>query len=207
MLDHLVYATPDVQGACDDLEQRLGVRPTLGGRFAQMGAYNHILALGNGAYVEVIGPDPDAAPPSQARPFGIDNLRAPRLVTWAAKATELAARVDAARAAGYDLGRAQPLSRTLSDGTTLAWELTVRTGPPGPEAGLAPFLIDWGDATHPSTTGAQGCRLVSLHGEHPDPALVQRALSATGVELDVRPGDAPALVAVIEGPAGRAELR
>ncbi|SVE59245.1 uncharacterized protein METZ01_LOCUS512099, partial [marine metagenome] len=27
MLDHLVYAAPDVEAACDHLEQRLGILP------------------------------------------------------------------------------------------------------------------------------------------------------------------------------------
>ncbi len=207
MIDHIVYAVLDVEAACDDLEQRLGVRPTLGGRFAQMAAYNHILSLGGGAYIEVIGPDPEAGEPTGPRPFGLDTLTAPRLTTWAAKGTDLEAKVEEARAAGYDLGRAQPLSRELPDGTTLAWTLTARTAAPGPEAGLVPFLIDWGDATHPSETGAQGCQLVEFHGEHPDPEMVLKSLEAVGQPINVKKADAPALVVTIQGPNGQIELR
>jgi len=211
MLDHLVYAVLDVEAACDDLEQRLGVRPTLGGRFAQMAAFNHILSLGGGAYVEVIGPDPDADPPTQPRPFGLDGLTAPRLTTWAAKDTDLEAKVEAARAAGYDMGQALPLSRELPDGTTLAWTLTVRMAQPGPEGGLVPFLIDWGrvseDGKHPSDTGAQGCQLVEFHGEHPDPEMVLKSLEAVGQPINVKKAERPGMVATIQGPNGQIELR
>ncbi|HJN93989.1 MAG TPA: VOC family protein, partial [Dehalococcoidia bacterium] len=182
-------------------------RPTLGGRFAQMGAYNHILSLGGGAYVEVIGPDPDVPAPTQPRPFGLDGLTEPRLTTWAAKETDLAAKVEAARAAGYDMGQALPLSRELPDGTTLAWTLTVRSAPPGPEGGLVPFLIDWGDATHPSETGAQGCQLVEFHGEHPDPEMVLKSLEVVGQPINVKKAERPGMVATIQGPKGQIELR
>lgn len=207
MLDHLVYAVPDVQAACDDLEARLGVRPTLGGRFVQMGSYNHILSLGGGAYVEVIGPDPEAPDPGQPRPFGIDERSAPGLVTWAAKATDLAARVARARDGGVDLGEVRPLSRQLPDGTMLEWELTMRATPPGPEGGLVPFLIDWGDARHPSETGAQGCQLVEFHAQHPDPEMVMGMLEAVGEPINVTLADDAALIATIQGPNGQIELR
>lgn len=206
MLDHLVYAAPDVEAACDHLEQRLGIRPSMGGRFVAMGAYNRILSLGGGAYVEVIGPDPELLNPEAPAPFGIAELSAPRLVTWAAKASGLEERVTAAKQAGIDLGRVLPLSRELPDGSTLAWELTSR--PPGGDDGvLLPFLIDWGGATHPSQTGAQGCQLVEFHGEHPDPDVVLRMLEAVGEPINVTKADEPGLVATIHGPKGQVELR
>ena len=207
MLDHLVYAVPDVQAACDDLEVRLGVRPTLGGRFVQMASYNHLLSLGGGAYLEVIGPDPEADDPGQPRPFGIDDRSTPGLVTWAAKATNLSARVVRAREGGFDLGEARPLSRQLPDGTLLEWELTMRSEPMGPDGGLVPFLIDWGESRHPSQTAAKGCQLVEFHGEHPDPESVMGMLEAVGEPINVTLAAAPAMIATIQGPKGQIELR
>jgi len=99
----------------------------------------------------------------------------------------------------------RPMSRRRPDGVELQWGLT----PPSAEAiELVPFLIEWGDGVaHPSTTSVSGCRLISFSGEHPEPEAVVPALKALGVELDVRPGATPALIAVIEGPAGTVELR
>ena len=53
----------------------------------------------------------------------------------------------------------------------------LRAGRPGGtgDDGLVPFLIDWKDSPHPSASTPQGCTLVSLRGEHPDPAAVWRA--------------------------------
>ena len=205
MLDHLVYAVADLDAACDDLEARLGVRPSFGGQHAGRGTHNALLDLGGKAYIEVIAPDPSQLEPKRARGFDLNHPGAPRLFTWAAKATDLEDRVKAAKAAGYDAGQAQPLSRQRPDGVLLEWMLTVRKGYEA--GGLVPFLIDWGDAPHPSDTAAQGCTLIEYHGEHPDAASVAPLRAALGVELRVEAGAAAALVATLDTPRGRVELR
>ncbi len=89
MLDHIVYAVPDLAQAVADLQERLGVRATLGGKHTGRGTHNALLSLSAESYMEVIGPDPDQPPPAMPRPFGIDALTEPRLITWLAKATDL----------------------------------------------------------------------------------------------------------------------
>ena len=206
MIDHLVYATPDIDATVEELAQRLGVRATPGGRHPSLGTRNALLDLGGGAYLEVIGVDRDGAgPPQGPRPFGLDRIAAPRLATWAARATGIDERVRRARAAGYDPGPVLPLSRALPDGTELHWRLTAPSAEP---VELVPFLIEWAnDAPHPSTTSARGCRLVGFAAEHPAPATVTPLLAAIGVELVVEPAAIPALVAEIEGPGGSVVLR
>ena len=206
MIDHLVFATRDIDATVDRVADRLGVRPTPGGRHPGLGTRNALVDLGAGAYLEIIGVDASAAgPPDGPRPFGLDRITEPRLATWAVKAPGLDERVARARAAGYDPGPVQPMSRRRPDGTELRWRLTA----PGADAvEVVPFLIEWADgAPHPSTTAAHGCRLVGLTGEHPDPAAVAPLLSALEVDLVVQSATAAALVAVIEGPAGMMELR
>ena len=206
MIDHIVFATPDIDGTVDELAKRLGVLATAGGRHPGIGTRNALLGLGGGAYLEIIGVDREAdARPDGARPFGLDHIGEPRLATWAAGATGIEECAARAREAGYDPGPVQPMSRRRPDGVELQWRLT----PPSAEAvDLVPFRIDWGDGVaHPSTTSAGGCRLVRFSGEHPEPEAVVAALTALGVELDVKPAATPALLAVIEGPAGAVELR
>ena len=206
MIDHLAYAVPDVAAAMDDLQRRLGVRPSVGGPHPGRGTHNALLDLGATAYLEVIGPDPAQPPPSQPRAFGIDALTAPRLATWAAKASDLRARVAAAKEAGYDAGRVMSLERRRPDGLLLQWEITRGAWPPAGE-GLVPFLIDWAEAPHPSAAAAPGCTLVGLHGEHPQPAALCPLLGVLGVELEIVAAPRPALVATIDSPHGRVELR
>ena len=204
-VDHLVYAAPDLAKARSELEERLGMRLTDGGAPPGRGSHNALFSLGGRSYVEVIGPDPNQPAPEGPRPFGIDDLTRARLVTWAVAENDLEARLEAARKAGYEGGAASPLSRDLPDGTHLAWRVArpiVHAGD-----GLAPFLIDSGTCPHPALSSAVGCSLVELRGEHPDPAGIQKMLAALGVELEVRPGPIPALVATLDAPSGRVELR
>ena len=58
MVDHLVYATPDVEQSVAELEARLGVRASPGGQHLGLGTYNALLALGEACYLEIVGPDP-----------------------------------------------------------------------------------------------------------------------------------------------------
>jgi hypothetical protein len=206
VIDHLVYATPDLEATVAALAARLGVEATPGGRHPTLGTRNALLGLGAGAYLEVISADGEPPGPAGGpRPFGLDGIAAHRLATWAARTADIDAAVARARAAGYDPGPVQPLSRRLPAGDELRWRLT----PPGVDAvELVPFLIEWAqDAPHPSATAPDGCRLVAFAAEHPDPDGVTAALRALGVEIVVAPAPSAALVAVIEGPAGSVVLR
>ena len=206
MLDHIVLAAQDVQAAVEEIAAATGVRAELGGRFEGRGVYNHLLALQDGAYLEIIGPDPQQAGHEGALPFGMHLTEQTKVAHWCAKAgAEIEQRVASAREAGYDLGAVQPLGRVLADGTRLDWRLSIGGWPPL-MGGLVPFLIDWGDALHPSETAVKGCTLVDFHAEHPDPESVQAGLAAVGVELRVEQGDEAALFATLEGPGGRITL-
>ncbi len=205
MIDHLVYAARELDAAVVHLEKRLCVRAAPGGKHTGLGTHNALLSLGNGAYLEIIAPDPDEPSPSMPRPFGIDALTAPRLVTWAVKAAGIERRVEAARAAGFDPGPVIAMHRDLPGGNRLDWRLTYRQQLAG--NGIVPFLIDWQPAPHPSETAPGGCTLLSLRAEHPDPDAVLATLNALSVDLAVTPGPAIALVATIETPRGRVELR
>ena len=203
MLDHLVFATPDLEKSVAEIAEKWGVQPTPGGKHVGRGTHNALLDLGNGGYLEIIGPDPDQPEPSGPRGFGVDGLTAARIATWASKAPAIEARVAAARDAGYDPGDPQAMSRDVPGGGRLNWKLTRNSAGDG----LVPFLIDWGEAVHPSTTSARGCRLVSLRAEHPEPDAIRKMLLALSENLDVIHGAAALLVATIQTPNGTFELR
>jgi hypothetical protein len=203
MLDHLVWAVPDLSAAVASFAERTGVQPAPGGRHDGLGTANQLLALtgalGAGAYLEIIGPSDEAPTARPARPFGIDDLREPRLVTWAARVEDIDGRAAAARAAGVEVGDVVTMSRATPDGTQLSWRLTLAEDPV--EDGLIPFLIDWGVTPHPASRGLPAVELRGWYATHPDPERLRAMLTALGTRLDVRPG-APGLVAEIRGPSG-----
>jgi len=204
-VDHLVYAAPDLNRGAEEIEKLLGVRATPGGQHPGRGTRNALIALGPATYLEIIAPDPDQPPPKTPRPFGIDGLKESRLVTWAAKGVDLERLRDEAARKGARLGEVMSGSRRRPDGTLLSWRYT------DPQTvladGLVPFFIDWGQSPHPAHTAARGASLIALRAEHPEPQRVQRLLRELGLDLLVQPGAAPALVAIIDGPRGRVELR
>ena len=204
-LDHIIYAAPSLSTGIDELERRLGVRATRGGKHPAWGTHNALIALGDDAYLEIFAPDPEAPAPDTPRPFGLDDLRASRIVTWIAKGTDLERIVARAESLGVSLGAVQSGGRRRSDGVFLTWNITDplahRMG------GVVPFFIDWGDTPHPAATAAPGCALIGVRAEHPDPNRVGAVLAGLGLDLRVGPGPAPALIATIRSPRGDVELR
>ncbi|MFI6770118.1 VOC family protein [Streptomyces sp. NPDC050355] len=198
VLDHLVYATPDLEATVAEVCELTGVRPVRGGSHPGRGTRNELLGLGGGAYFEIIGPDPEQPAPDGPRWFGVDALTGPRLVTWAVRVTGIAARVAAARARGYDPGDPVAMARRTPDGGRIAWQLT------SPGEGLTPFLLDWGETPHPSRA-LPVVPLVSLGATHPEPAAARDELAALGVRWPGEPiaaGPAGQLSAVLEGRHG-----
>src|SRR5262245_31239048 len=204
-VDHIVYATPDLSLGIATAEKLFGVRATPGGQHPGLGTRNALIALGPASYLEIIGPDPDQPKPAGPRRFGIDDLKAPRLLTWVAKGTSLEKFAADAVAHGVDLGAVIPGSRKRPDGVVLSWTYTA------PQTVLAdrlvPYLIDWGTSPHPSTTAAKGVTLVGLRAEHPDAERVQKMLQQLGLDLPVTRGPKPALIATFDSPKGRVELK
>jgi hypothetical protein len=204
-LDHLVYATPDLERTVDALEASLGVRAVEGGRHVGEGTRNAVLGLGPSSYLEILGPDPGQPPPLRPLWLGLEGLTEPRLTRWAMRTGDLEGMGERARAAGARLGPVEAGKRRRADGSLLAWRFTdphVTTAD-----GLVPFFIDWAGSPHPSASAPAGVSLLALRAEHPYPAGVASLLRAIGVDLPVTRGDRPALIAVLEGPKGSMELR
>jgi hypothetical protein len=204
-IDHLVYATPDLVSGVERVERLLGVKAIPGGQHPGAGTRNALIRLGEDMYLEIIGPDPDQPRPNIPRRFGIDDVKAPRLVTWAAKGADLQSIVASAKAHDIDLGRVQSGSRRQPDGVLLSWRLTVT--PALSADGIVPFFIDWEQAAHPASSLPKGCVLVALRAEHPDANRIRAMLAGLSLNLPVEVGTAPALIATIRTTHGEVELR
>lgn len=201
-LDHLLYATPDVDATVADLEARFGVSFSPGGRHPGWGTRNAILPLGNRLYLEVIGPD-EAQPEAEGRRIvGVDRLSEPRLAWWAVRPFLMPLTCGEFETAGFVPGPVIEGRRERADGTTLVWQIT------NPRVrlldGLLPLVIDWEGAAHPGAADS-GVTLKEFVLRHPD----HGSLSPTFVELGlpkVDPGEAPALEATFATPNGLVTL-
>jgi hypothetical protein len=204
-VDHLVYATPDLEAAIGQLEMILGIQAVPGGRHLAWGTRNALIALGEKTYLEIVGPDPEQPEPDSPRPFGIDKLQTPQLVTWAVQGTNLRKVVAEAKRHGVNLGAVMSGSRRRPDGLLLSWELTDPFQ--SLANGIIPFFIDWGETPHPAGSSTQSCSLFDLCAEHPDAEQVQVMLASIGLCLRVVKDMVPALIAFINTPGGMVELR
>jgi len=204
-VDHLVYATPDLNAGIKQIERLLGIHATPGGQHPGEGTRNALVALGPTSYLEIIGPDPEQPAPSGPRKFRIDDLKVAQLVTWAAKGTNLTQIVAEARRHGVPIGDVIPGSRRTPGGVLLSWHISNQRAMVAD--GLVPFFIDWGNTPHPAKSAAAGATLISLRAEHPDPDKVQRMFGELGLDVPVVKAAKPSLVATIAGTRGPIDLR
>lgn len=204
-IDHLLYATPDVDATVVELEEKFGVEFRAGGRHPGWGTRNRILPLGDDLYLEVIGPDESQPETAGKRILDVDRLEGPSLRWWAVRPFLMPLTCGEFETAGYVPGEVIQGRRELHGGGEVAWQMT------DPHTrlvdGLLPLVIDWEDgAHHPGREKIPDIALAEFTLEHPEHA----ALAPTFVQLGLRnvhPGDTPALVATFDTPNGLVELR
>ncbi|MGP9680861.1 VOC family protein [Brachybacterium sp. AOP3-A1-3] len=183
LLDHIVIAGPDLAEIVDWFRELTGVTAAPGGTHPT-GTANALVAFTvNGAkrphYLELIGPDPEREGEELPKTFSINRLKKPTLITYAVHPEGIDQVVERARAAGFDPGDVEELSRTTADGTELQWRLTQAAAP---RNYAVPFLIDWGTATQPGLGDLPSIELVSFERIEVNPAPQQKSLDALGLE-------------------------
>ncbi len=139
-IDHLVIAVPDLDDAAFELERRVGLAATGGGRHPTLGTRNRLAWLGD-SYVELVSiADLGIAGRSW---LGLPTIAALEhgggLATWAVATHSIQADVGALRASGSGFGDPTPGERERLDGMVVRWRLAIagRLGPAEP-----PFLIE-----------------------------------------------------------------
>ena len=117
-LDHVILATPDLDGTGSRLESEHRLPSVPGGRHAGLGTENRIVPLGE-AYVELVGvADRDEASANAFGSWVLQQIEGGEAwIGWCVRTDDL----DAVRARlGLD---AQAMSRSRPDGLELRWRL------------------------------------------------------------------------------------
>lgn len=221
-LDHLVVMADTLEAGAAWCERVLGVPAAPGGRHAQFGTHNRVLAIGSAAcplaYLEIIARDPEAVEPGDGlrrrRWFDMDDARlrarirahGPHLIHWVARVPDVEAAAAQWAGLGIDRGEVLDASRMTPHGV-LRWRITVRSDGQRLMGGCLPTLIQW-DAVHPaSTMPASGVALAGLRLVHPQAALLRRALDAVGLpRVEVEAAPTAGLYAELHTPRGRVLL-
>ncbi|WP_179229057.1 VOC family protein [Parenemella sanctibonifatiensis] len=144
-LDHIIVAAPDLDAAVAALAKATGVTARPGGVHPTFGTRNALVGLGEGHYLELIGPEPSIE--VERMPFDLNRTRTIRVATWAVRPDDADAAVVAATQAGLAVGELAPGSRRTAEGDLLTWRLTEPLA--ADVSGIVPFVIDWGTTTPP----------------------------------------------------------
>lgn len=195
MLDHIILLTAGLGPFGERFAADTGVTLTMGGAHPGLGTANLLASLGDGVYMEVMGPDPALDPP---RGLGA-RLAAhgePSIGGFAAGTVDMPATMAAVAAAGLSAAG----SRTAADGTLLTWT-SLFLGEHA-YADQVPFFIDWGATPHPSATSAQGLELLSFQAVHPEPDGLAGLYRRLGVPVNVVSGAVPGFELRIRAPRG-----
>ncbi|MEJ2539065.1 MAG: VOC family protein [Gemmatimonadota bacterium] len=201
-LDHLLYATPDVDATVADLEARFGVSFGAGGRHPGWGTRNRILSLGDRRYLEVIGPDDEQTEVEGGPILEVDRLEEPRMAWWAVRPFLMPLTCGEFQTVGFLPGSVVTGRRTREDGSELSWQITdprVRL-----LGGVLPLVIDWEGAEHPGARSS-GVTLQRLRLEHPDHESLTPLFHEVGLP-GIEPGEAPAIIATLATPNGEVTL-
>ena len=212
-LDHLIITVPDLEEGIAAVEAATGVRAVPGGRHPGLGTANALLgivpagwAAGAHTYLEILGPDPQQEPPADGTlPLDAHLAEGLTLQTWAIHPAAFLAKIAAANTAGIDFGEVRDMSRETADGELLEWRLTSRS--PLPHEGAQPFLIDWGESTHPAEAALPTLELLEFRVESPEPEAARDVLEVFGAgDTEVVEGSRGRLRAKLRGPGGALEF-
>jgi len=184
-LDHLVVCAQNCKDGVQWFEALSGVRIPAGGQHPLMATHNHLTALSEQSFLEIIAADPSAEPVARHCWFKLGDpsfqaqlSHSPLLTTWVVATQDLSAALAAATNAGIDAG--EPVELTRGD---LTWQLGLRADGTLACDGAFPILIQWPESVNPvKRMRDQGIRLQQLTLNYPQPDLLQQALAAIGVQ-------------------------
>ncbi len=201
-LDHIMYATSDLDLGIEEVKDLTGVTAEFSGSHPGGGTRNALLSFENNQYLEIIAPDPaqslEGNLGGELTQYKVGGIR-----TWAAATDNYDALIPILDAHSYGHNIIS-MERTRPDGVLLQWQILFVTGHPFDNR--MPFFINWLGSPHPALTSPKGCTLSGFSVElleHHD--QYRRFMQAVGLDVEVLEGP-DAMRAVLESPKGKVML-
>ena len=162
IFDHLTVTAATLEEGVDHVRTCLNIDIPAGGKHEYMSTHNHLLRLGDTAFLEVIAVDPYAKKPDHPRWFALDEKgdEAPKLASWVAATKDIEKSLMFAPE-----GAGQPTK--LSRGE-IFWHMSITEDGSMPFGGAHPTLIMWQEGPHAATRMEdKNCTLKSFSIAHP----------------------------------------
>jgi hypothetical protein len=216
--DHLVVVAHTLEQGVAWCEATLGVAPGPGGRHPLMGTHNRLLSIAGpahpNAYLEIIAIDPQAAPPTRTRWFGMDDpsLQAavretPRFVHVVARTAQVEMLRWGLLNFGVDPGVPVAARRDTPQGP-LAWRILLRDDGRIDRDFALPTLIEW-QGRHPAESmPSSPVQLLAVQAAGM-PERIAALLRWQGLSIEPlrgMPGDPPRWQVTLQTPAGPVTL-
>ncbi|WP_235297393.1 VOC family protein [Portibacter marinus] len=204
-VDHVVYAVKNLDEAVEDLYQKLGVKPSYGGRHLDHGTKNALLDLGDQCYLEIIAIDETKEKANHPHWMGLDLIEHNKVTRWCVKTANIK---EDARALGQykeELGEIVEGSRRTADEKLLKWKMTQPLD--RPEVEIVPFVVDWSESEHHPTDQLEAkCKFMCIEFYHTEPKTIHTVLKHFRDDVDLKKGDRNAIYLYIESPKGIIKL-
>lgn len=204
-IDHIVYCVHNLEEAIVDLENKLGVKATIGGAHLTQGTKNALINLGDQCYLEILAIDQTNTDIKAPRWMGIDLLQSAKVTRWALKTQDITQDSKALQQYNSDMGQVTGGSRKMTNGKTLAWQIAMPL--PSPEVDIIPFITDWSESeAHPTDSMDHECKLLELRLNHPIPTEVQNLFDQMFIDFKINKSTNATIKAIIQCPNGIVQL-
>ncbi|GLR17550.1 VOC family protein [Portibacter lacus] len=204
-VDHIVYCVLNLEDAVAELEERLGVKPVIGGKHLHQGTKNALVHLGNTCYLEILAVDETNKKVEAPRWMGIDLIKRNKITRWALKTED--AQKDAKVLSGYHpkMGVVKGGERKTPNGDTLKWDLVMPLEEP--EVEVIPFMTDWTKSDiHPTDSLEAQCKLLGLEIDHPQSSEIDVVFEKLNIDQRVNFFNEARIQAIIKSPKGIIKL-
>jgi hypothetical protein len=208
MLDHILLGCSNLDDGLVYVEQYTGIRAAFGGVHPDRGTMNALLSLGEGHYLEIIAPDPNA---KSVQPWAIpmrerlSGLESPTLINWAAHTRDIEGLAKKLREAGISILVSRPGSRRRPDGSVLRWKSFNLADD---HDGVLPFFIEWdANSLHPSLDAPAGCKIDYFAAADEKPSELSKVFRLMEIDVAIESAEGPGLRARITSRKGTLEIR